>query len=110
MYIYIRKGGVCPPLGPLYQGPYAVVQSGPKCFKVQIGDTVEVVSVDRLKPHLGTQPLVPAAPVVRGRPKRVPKQLAATTSPVGSPASPAAIRPPLRLGGAPVAATKMPRR
>jgi hypothetical protein len=109
-YVYIRKGGVSPPLTPLYQGPFAVVQSGPKCFKVRIGDTVEVVSVDRLKPHLGTQPLEPATPAAKGRPKRVPEQRAATTSSVVGPASPAAICPPPNLGGAPVAATEMSRR
>jgi hypothetical protein len=98
-YVYIRKGGVWPPLAPLYQGPYAVVQSRPKCFKVQIGDKVEVVSVDRLKPNLGTQPLEPVAPVARGRPRREPARLAAIISPVGGPASPAAVPPPPRPGG-----------
>ncbi len=98
-YVYVRKGGVSPPLAPLYQDPYAVVQSGPKCFKVQIGDTVEVVSVDRLKPHLGTQPLEPAFPATRGRPKRVPEQRTATSSSVVGPASPAAIAPAAESGG-----------
>ncbi len=76
-----------------------MVQSGPKCFKVRIGDTVEVVSVDRLKPHLGTQPLEPASPAAKGRPKRVPEQRATTSSSVVGPASPAAILPAAESGG-----------
>jgi hypothetical protein len=33
-----------------------------------MGDKVEVVSVDRLKPHLGTAAVLPAQPPRRGRP------------------------------------------
>jgi hypothetical protein len=31
---------------------------------------VETVSVDRLKPHLGTGPVAPASPPARGRPRK----------------------------------------
>jgi hypothetical protein len=50
-----------PPLSPLYQGPYKVLDRREKFFKLEVGGQPEVISVDRLKPHLGTQ---------RGRPKR----------------------------------------
>jgi hypothetical protein len=39
-----------------------------KTFTLKVGDKSEVVSVDRLKPHTGTSPVVPAAPPARGRP------------------------------------------
>jgi len=67
-YVYVRRCGVIPPLSPLYTGPFAVVARGPKVFKIQVGDRQESISVDRLKPHLGSSPVVPAAPPARGRP------------------------------------------
>ena len=72
-YVYIRKGGVVPPLSPLYQGPYKVLQRTGKYFKIELGGRAEVISVDRLKPHLGTAPVEAAVPPQRGHP-RVPVQ------------------------------------
>jgi hypothetical protein len=68
-YVYVRRGGTAPPLSPPYQGPFLVVQSGPKIFKLQIGGREETVSIDRLKPHMGEAPVIPAAPAQRGRPR-----------------------------------------
>ena len=34
-------------------GPYQVLERGNKAWKLQVGERVEVVSRDRLKPHLG---------------------------------------------------------
>jgi hypothetical protein len=68
--IYVRKGGTVPPLSPLYQGPYKVLERRDKFFKLEVGGQPEVISVDRLKPHLGTAPVSAAAPPQRGRPKR----------------------------------------
>jgi hypothetical protein len=45
-----------------------VIQAGEKTFHLAIGGREEVVSVDRLKPHLGLAPLLPAVPARRGRP------------------------------------------
>jgi hypothetical protein len=59
-----------PPLSPLYQGPYKVLERRDKFFKLEVGGQPEVISVDRLKPHLGTAPVSAAAPPQRGRPKR----------------------------------------
>jgi len=67
-YVYVRRCGVIPPLSPLYTGPFAVVSRSSKVFKLQVGDRQESVSVDRLKPHLGSSPVIPAAPPARGRP------------------------------------------
>jgi transposase InsO family protein len=67
-YVYLRRDGNKPPLAQLYQGPYAVIKRGPKVFTLQVGRQTEVVSVDRLKPHLGRGPVEAAMPVKRGRP------------------------------------------
>ena len=47
-FVYIRRGGSTPPLVPPYTGPYAVISRGEKTFTLQVGDTAETVSVDRL--------------------------------------------------------------
>ena len=31
-YVFVRRGGVVPPLAPLYHGPYKVLQAGEKFF------------------------------------------------------------------------------
>jgi hypothetical protein len=67
-FVYIRRGGVVPPLEPLYLGPYQVLDNGPKVFNIAVGGREERVSVDRLKPHLGAAPLSAASPPLRGRP------------------------------------------
>ncbi len=61
-FVYVRKGGMVPPLSPLYQGPYRVLDRREKFFKLEVGGQPEVVSVDRLKPHLGTAPVSAASP------------------------------------------------
>jgi hypothetical protein len=66
--VYVRKGGCAPPLAPAYVSPYRVVLPGPKSFVLEVGGHQETVTVDRLKPHLGSALPVPAAPPKRGRP------------------------------------------
>jgi hypothetical protein len=66
--VYIRRGGTLPLFAPLYAGPYAVLKWGEKVFRLQVGDREEAVSVDRLKPHTGAEPVQPAASPKRGRP------------------------------------------
>jgi hypothetical protein len=67
-HVYVRRGGAGPPLSPLYSGPYEVITRGPKTFTVLLGDRQEVISVDRLKPHLGAGKFSSAQPPTRGRP------------------------------------------
>jgi hypothetical protein len=67
-FVYIRAGGTLPPLSPQYRGPYRVLARGPKFFQLQLGDKTENVTVDRLKPHRGSSPVLPAVPPRRGRP------------------------------------------
>jgi transposase InsO family protein len=78
-HIYIRRGGVAKPLSTEYSGPYRVVQRSPKFFTVDLGDRQDTISVDRIKPHLGTAPVTPAVAPRRGRPPR-----SATTPPDSS--------------------------
>ncbi len=68
--VYIRKGGTVPPLAALYTGLYQVVEQRPKTFTVLVGKKLEVVSVDRLKPHMGLGPFQLAEPLRRGRPQK----------------------------------------
>ena len=42
--------------------PYLVLEKGPKVFKLQVGERIEVVSRDRLKPHAGQVPPAAAEP------------------------------------------------
>ncbi len=67
-FVYVRRGGVVPPLEPLYLGPYQVLDNGPKVFRLAIGGRAESVSIDRLKPHLGTADVLPQRPPPRVRP------------------------------------------
>jgi len=69
--VYIRRGNLPSPLSPQYVGPYRVLERGDKVFKIQVGDGVQAVSVDRLKPHLGATDVAPASPPLRGRPALV---------------------------------------
>ena len=69
--VYVRCGGAGHALASPYVGPYRVLQREPKFFSLDIGGREESVSVDRLKPHLGTSPLQPASPPRRGRPKKI---------------------------------------
>ena len=64
-----------------YNGPYKVLEKGNKAWKLQVGERVEVVSRDRLKPHLGSVAPRAAVPPTRGRPRT------ASVAPVASSAS-----------------------
>jgi hypothetical protein len=67
-FVYVRRGGSGAPLAALYAGPYLVRRRDKKFFELQIGGRTEVVSIDRLKPHLGPSPVQAASPPLRGRP------------------------------------------
>ena len=66
-FVFICKGAPGPPLSPLYEGPYRVVDKNPKFFTLELGGRQEKVSVDRLKPFLAQQ-VVPAEPPYCGHP------------------------------------------
>jgi len=67
-FVYIRRGAAASSLSPLYSGPYRVISWGEKTLHVDIRGRDEVISADRLKPHLGQAPVLPASPPKRGRP------------------------------------------
>jgi hypothetical protein len=69
-YVYIRRDAPSHALAAKYDGPFRVLVAGGKFFRVAVGGRTEVVSVDRLKPHVGGQPLEPALPPRRGRPRK----------------------------------------
>ena len=68
-----------------YSGPYRVLERGNKVWKVQVGERVEVISRDSLKPHLGSVAPKAAVPPKRGRPS--------TASIVSVASSPSAAKP-----------------
>ena len=69
--MYIRRdaktGG---PLAATYEGPYRAVEWRRKTCQVQLGDRVDSISIDRIKPHLGDGDPVAARPPRQGRPPR----------------------------------------
>ena len=52
-----------------YSSPYKVLEQANKAWKVQVGEKVEIISRDRLKPHLGSVDPVAARLPTRGRPR-----------------------------------------
>ena len=70
-FVYLRRGGNGPPLVQVYLGPYRVQHAGPKVYVLEVGLNLEKVTVDRLKPHTGPVPVVPAVPAKRRRPKKI---------------------------------------
>ena len=74
-FVYVRRAGYLSPLSPIYSGPYRVRHAGPKVFVLEVGSSLEMVSVDCLKPHTSTLPVVPAAPAKRGRPRKIKQPL-----------------------------------
>jgi len=67
-FVFLREDASKPSLAPLYHGPYLVLERRSKFFRLQIGQKVDSVSVDRLKPVFSDSPVVPANPPPQGRP------------------------------------------
>ena len=78
-YVFVRRDAHKHPLQCPYDGPFKVLQTGDKTFTVSMGNSSEVITVDRLKPaHVNlSQPVQVARPARRGRPA---KQQTATTN------------------------------
>jgi hypothetical protein len=49
-FVLVRRDAVQPPLSPLYDGPFLVLERSLHFFKVQIGTRIETISTHRLKP------------------------------------------------------------
>lgn len=68
-FVFVRRDAHRTPLQKPYEGPFKVLQHGPKFFKIEMGDRQETISIDRLKPaHLDVdKPVRLAHPPARGR-------------------------------------------
>jgi hypothetical protein len=76
--VWVRRGGVIPPLHPLYDGPYTVLRRGLRSFTIRVGTRDEVIAVSRLKACTAAD-ATPGSPRRRGRPPGShPGNLAAT--------------------------------
>ena len=49
-HVFVRKDGYKKPLLPNFAGPFLVLQRHAKCFSVQLENSSDTVSIDRLKP------------------------------------------------------------
>jgi hypothetical protein len=67
-FVLVRRDAVQPPLSPLYDGPFLVLERSLHFFKIQVGSRTEVISTHRLKPCHTPEDAQPAEPPRRGRP------------------------------------------
>jgi hypothetical protein len=65
--VWVCRGGLVPPLQPLYDGPYAVLRRGPRSFTIRVESLDEVVPVSRLKACTAAD-ATPGSPRCRSRP------------------------------------------
>ncbi|KAJ8387754.1 hypothetical protein AAFF_G00150550 [Aldrovandia affinis] len=100
-YVFIRHDAHRGPLQPPYDGPFRVLEHGPKHLVVDIGGRPEHVSVDRVKlAHLDvTQPVDLAIPPRRGRPPGQPAPPAEVPLTSAAPSPP--ITPPVTVAPRP---------
>jgi hypothetical protein len=115
-FVLVRRDAVQPPLSPLYDGPFLVLERSLHFFKIQVGSRTEVISTHRLKPCHTPEDAQPAEPPRRGRPPNaarspsvVRRQLSASrqpkrvsfADPVATSLPPPLPQPPLRPPPAP---------
>jgi hypothetical protein len=67
-FVYVRSPPLAAGLSPAYRGPYRVRVPGLKYFVIEISGRPQAVSVDNIKPHLGSAPVTAAPGPRRGRP------------------------------------------
>ena len=68
-WVYVAKGGALGPMADKYSGPYKVLERGNKAWKLHVGERVDGVSRDHLKPHLGSVAPEATMPPTLGRPR-----------------------------------------
>jgi len=66
-FVLVRHDGVQPPLSPLYDGPYLVLERSLHFFKLQMGTRTDTVSTHRLKACHAPADAEAALPPARGR-------------------------------------------
>jgi len=69
-FAYVRSAQPSSTLAPSYVGPYKILQQRGKAVLLQMGDKQDWVALEGLKLHVGTTPLDPAKPPLRGRPRK----------------------------------------
>jgi hypothetical protein len=70
-HVYVCVGGQQKLLAAPYAGPYKVLTKGAKTFTIQVGKGQDILSVDRLKAHMGFGLVFPAeAASLRCLPKK----------------------------------------
>ncbi len=67
-FVLVRHDAVQPPLSPLYDDPFLVLERSLHFLKLQVGSRVETVSTHRLKPCHTPEDAQAAEPLRRGRP------------------------------------------
>ena len=72
-FVLVRHDGVQPPLSPLYDGPFLVLERSLHFFKLQMGTRIETVSTHRFKPCHAPQDVQAAELPRRGRPPNAAK-------------------------------------
>jgi hypothetical protein len=65
--VWVCRGGVIPPLQPLYDGPYAVLRRWPRSFTIRVRSRDEVIAVSHLKACTAADAM-PGSLRHRGRP------------------------------------------
>jgi hypothetical protein len=72
-HVLVRKDGPHPPLSPLYDGPFLVLERSLRFFKLQIDQRTDNVSTLRLKACKSPPDIAVAEPPRRGRPPNAKK-------------------------------------
>ena len=79
-FVFVHEDASVSALSLLYRGPYKVLECQSKFFRLQVGEKVDVVSVDRLKPVISDSKVTTANPPSRGRPILHPQGPSSDTS------------------------------
>jgi hypothetical protein len=53
--VWVHRGGIVPPLQPLYDSLYAVLPHSPRSFTIRVGSQDEVVAVSCLKAYMAVE-------------------------------------------------------
>ncbi len=68
LFVLVRRDGAQPPLLPIYDGPYRVLEQSTHFFLLEMGDRTDKVYTLRLKAAQTPADTEPAKPLRRGRP------------------------------------------
>ena len=72
-WVYVVRGGASKPMADKYSSSHKVLERGNMAWKLQVGEMVDIISRDRMKPHLGSMAPKAAVLPTRGRPRTAEK-------------------------------------